>query len=120
MKHIKLFESFDRYDFKSLYNSDEIYKMIGDLKSDWIDFNESEIEKIQSILGYKQSYSKTSYKIILRNNLVDNRKNISIYSVGDYVYVLSYGGYVGGKYIYDESHVIDDIDNLLEKIEELL
>lgn len=127
MKHLKLFESFDRYEFGEINSinlieiSSEIFKNREDMKMEDINLlldlcraNHKDIFQY----GYSE---KDSLKYFFITIECDNYENeYDIYALGDYCYALIHKN----KYKYETKAIngwlLDDLEDVYLKFEELL
>lgn len=114
MKHLKLFESFDRHDFRK-YTDAEGYDL-------YAIFNQLTIEDMPS-LAIDNINKVFAHAKVLRNkddnfyvSFALNRKSYLVYYLGDYVYYL---GTLDNDYSFESIEIFDDINPLLEKLIEL-
>ena len=124
MKHIKLFESFDRYEFgefKGNYDLLNFHQIQRDIKPSVIDFTQDEEKDISETLkntkralititaaGKCYTFSKIYGDGFVRYN---------IYSLGDYCYCII--GY-SEKHVVSHYEIIDGLDILCEKLKSII
>lgn len=113
MKHIKMFENFDKYDFKK-YTPEDGYDLFSIFNSLTLeDLPLSVIKEIQSIFPDAMHLKNGDYSYITFSL---NEKFYLIYYLGDYVYYL---GILDSRYSMKLIETFDDIDPLLKKLREL-
>ncbi len=127
MKHLKLFESFDRYEFGHFDNVESNAVRMEYVERNLINFTREEREAIeQSLESCEIEYELNRYDIIVTKDEGDYaRELISIFSLGDYCYVVAqYDRFYNEEVdelveIYHDVWVIDQMDELIEKLDQI-
>ena len=123
MKYIKMFESFDRYEFGEFTNPSEIFSKVGDIFQDTkdLEFTQYEKDEIRKIIpNYTIFMGKIDFERADNAKLI--REFYRIYPLGYYCYALdkSYNEFNKDIMKYEKLWIIDDMDNLLDKLQEIV
>ncbi len=118
MKHLRLFESFDKYDFKkyTVENGDDLSYILDSLDSK--DISDEDVVEIRKILPGARMYTNkytVFYLKFFENDDINAKYCYNIYYLGDYCYALLCIDVQSSKHIYIQ--VFDEIDSLLAELE---
>lgn len=115
MKYLKLFENFDKYDFKKYTKeSDDLLPIFRSL--DYININKMDIDSIKEItkVDQKRGGIEGEYVYVVAYS-PDEAINYEIFALGDYCYAII----AIDKYDLLSIEIFDDIESLLMELRKL-
>ena len=118
MKYVMLFENFDKYDFKTYRQGDDLDDLYDHIVNDNIPFEDDDLEQMKMELEYemRRSTLRFSHPVIVNFNGT-NAIYFYVYNLGDYCYsVITYDR--TDSII--EIEIVDDIYNVINAIKNKL
>lgn len=121
MKHLKLFESFDRYEFGIFDDKNLIYGKYDEIENNSIDLTEDEIETFASVLSKRKLAHNHTYVEVFQ----EDGDSYRIFSLGDFCYAIAHIYHYTDFNTYTETYrvykiwVVDQLDELIPYLEDI-